>query len=501
MFTPLTKEQYQKALNAGFTSQQIIENEKKRKSLEGGTTLMQMATKPKQQLQPVQPVERETAILPPTDMSEAQPNVDTAVKTAGNIGKSFLSNVWGLVKGVVTSPYTAAKTAWDIGQSIAQAEQEGVKFKDVLTSVPEGLKTLLPPALQKKSFYEGTKSLAEDPFQLLPYGLMLKGITDKAVPKTETKPITEKIIKTDNEIVGKILQGKSTDVAKGARALQTVDTANIKTYSDLSNIFKSKIENLAKTVDERFTDETPQPLAELTIKTNVGGKIVSANYTDMALKALKEVYDKTNDPVNAERINQIIEKANKTGLTAKEVNYIAREFGSEFKGKAFSKTGDPLTSVNAQGAENIRSGVKNTARQLMPDAGTRAIDAQITDLYSVKRLSDKMVESVNKLEQRVQKRNLGQKIGRVLGIAFDVASGGIAKGFMKKILLESNVGLKTMNAIDIQNALSKNLRIIDKLNSAKTDFEFVYQLTNYIKENKKALEIESGLGGIQSKKQ
>ena len=502
-------------------------------------SLMQLATKPKATSTPVKIDFKPTATpaapeqkpsftqTPAFDMGNVTLNDKlSGAKEAANIGKSLFSNIWGLIKGVATSPYTAAKTAWEIGQSIAGAQQEGVTAKDVLKEMlPSAGKELAPPAVKKgieagkekgtgEGVYQGVKSLAEDPFQLLPYGLLLKGLTGKpktaaeiktpgAKPPIENPPVESPVIKSDNAIVGKILQGEISDVAKGARALQLVDTKNIKTYQEGSNVLKAKIENLAQKVDEKLeTDNTPQPMAELTVKANVGGKIISTNYVDMALKGLKEMYEKTNDPANAERINQIIQKADNEGLTAKEVNYIAREFGSEFKNKAFSKSsGEALTSVNATGYENIRSGVKNTARQLMPDAGTKAIDAQIADLYNTKRLFDDMAGKVNSLEQRVQTRNLGQKIGRVLGIAFDIGTGGIAKGFFKKVLLESNVGLKSMNALDIQAKLSKNLRILDKLNSAKTDFEFVNFLTDYIKENKEAFLIEAGLGGIQSKTQ
>jgi hypothetical protein len=570
-------------------------------------SLMQLATKPKATSTPVKidfkPLSQSTLMAQPIqeakpgfmetsafDLGTAGPTIGTVGKTVANQGKSLFTNIWGLIKGVVTSPYTAAKTAWDIGQTISGAQQEGVKFSDILKELPGSTgKVLSPPAVTKgieagqqkgigEGIYQGVKSLAEDPFQLLPYGLMLKGIVGKMpvggaklavntpkgriytdltpgeqaffnneiknIPQTAGKevlhldsgtktienatkvsqseflkqypeaqqafdkfnqqnklPAQEATIKADNAIIGKILQGKPSDIGSGTRALQLIDIQGIKTYSDLSQVMKSKIENLARAVDEKLgVDETPQTLSELTVKTNVGGKIVSSNYVKMALDGLKEVYQKSNDPANAERINQIIEKADNTGLTAKEVNYIAREFGTEFGTKAFSaKTGEALTSINATGYENIRSGVKNTARQLMPDAGTKAIDKQIADLYNTKRLTDKMVEKVNSLEQRVEKRNWIEKSARAAGIAVDLITFGGVKAFVTKLFFPSNVGLKTLNSLDLEAQLTKNLKIIDKLNNAKTEFEFRNTLTNYIKENKETILLNVGLGAIQSR--
>ncbi len=503
------------------------------------TSLMQEATKQKKSpidlnkyKLPVEEPKPGFLETPAFSMEELKPEIKTVGKEVANIGKSFLSNVVGLIKGIVMSPKTSVETARQIGESIAGAEQEGVKFGDVLKElIPSAGKVLAPEFITKgiesgkegeikEGIYQGAKSLAEDPFQLLPYGLMLKGAMDKGKPVESAKlapEIAQKGLKeatkvdkgmiAQNEIVGKILQGKKTDIEAGTRALKEIDTTGVKDYSELGGRLKNQITNLAQKVDEKFdTDPTPQPLNELTIKSNVGGKIITTNYVKSALDGLKEAYEKSSDPANAERINQIIQKAETQGLSAKEVNYIAREFGTEFKGKAFNpKTGDALTSVNANAYENIRTGVKNTARQLMPDEATKALDKTITDLYNTERLVNKMTEAVNKTEQRVQKRNLGERVGGAIGQGFSLITANFFKGFLQKVLIERNLGNKSLNNLDLQEMLSKNLKALDKINGAKTEFEFIKLLNEYIKqatkENinyiKKSPFI--GAGGLQEK--
>ena len=151
------------------------------------------------------------------------------------------------------------------------------------------------------------------------------------------------------------------------------------------------------------------------------------------------------------------------GLTAAEINQIAREYGTEFGSKAFSaRTGDPLTSTNAQAFENIRTGVKESSRSFLKTDAARALDKGVSDMIRTKKLVDTMAEKVNALEQRVTKRNIVERVGRGIGTAIDMATFGGLRAFVARIF-PSNVGLKVQNSLDMQNALASNLRKLGEM--------------------------------------
>lgn len=266
------------------------------------------------------------------------------------------------------------------------------------------------------------------------------------------------------QAAGKIVQGAKRDKAIAARALtdEDIDLKGAKTYTDLSTRTQKAIDKKMKTVDAEFEKKQADmyKLDELTKNENGA----SINYVQEALAGLRELYQKTRDVGSQRRIVELIDQAQERGLNPGEINRIAREYGTEFGDKAFRKQdGQPLTSVNAQAYENIRSGVKETARGFLDTEEARALDRQASDLIRVKTLANKMQEKVNALEQRIEKRNIVEQVGRLLGMAVDVLTLGGLKAFMTKVLFPSNVGLKQFNSLDIEANLQKNLRIINRL--------------------------------------
>lgn len=270
---------------------------------------------------------------------------------------------------------------------------------------------------------------------------------------------------------GKIVQGKVADQATAARVLSQVSTKGVKTYADLSQALGGAIKTNLSKVDEAF-NASPEPvkMKDLTQKTSstFGDKTVTAkmNYVDSAIKGLQELYQKTSDPANAARMKAMAQKANSIGLTPGEINGLARQYGTEFGTKAFSKvTKEPLTSVNAQSYENVRSGLKDTARGLLKDKAAQALDKQTSDMIRVKGLVDKMEQNVNQLTQKITKRNIIEKLSRGGADVFNMITLGGPKAFLERIF-PSNVGLKTANSIDLENQLKKNLNTISKLKNA-----------------------------------
>jgi len=290
---------------------------------------------------------------------------------------------------------------------------------------------------------------------------------------------------TKEEALGQILQGRTKDIVKGEKAFGTIDTSGVKTYVQLQEKLDQSIPDLARQVDaELAKDPKLYKLNDLsTTAKSAGGSEVKQNFVETALGHLKELYTKINDPVNAKNIDEILQKAETEGLTKKEVNDIARKYGSEFKDKAFSKqTGDPLTSINSQAYENVRSGLKDVARRDMSPAA-KELDATMSSIYNTKRLIDKNVEAVRKLRQKVDQRGIGEKLGGMLANTIDTLSLGSAKGFVQK-MFPRNVGYKMKNWLDLEKSLERNLKLIDRATEANTNKEMrrvIFEIRKEIK--------------------
>lgn len=262
--------------------------------------------------------------------------------------------------------------------------------------------------------------------------------------------------------MGQILQGQAKDIKTGFRALKEVDTAGVKTYSELSSKVNTSITNLSAKVDEVLDKTTPVSLNELKLtgKTAVGQKI-SIDYVSRAIEHLKELYKSTGDDIAYQNMVDTLNRTKIIGLTRLEVNNLSRQYGIEFGEKAFSKMGEPLTSVNAVKFETTRKMLKEVARKGIKGKQAEAIDKSISSLYRVKDLVKKNVEAVNKLQQKIQERGLLEKVGYYTAKYTDILTGGTLRGVMGG-LLPRGVGYKVMNALDLEQVLQRNLDIITK---------------------------------------
>jgi hypothetical protein len=277
---------------------------------------------------------------------------------------------------------------------------------------------------------------------------------------------------TAEEALGQILQGKSStltkDYLKGEKALAAVDTQGVKTYADLHAKLNDAIPKYSKMVDDALAKD-PKLYTLDELSTNMGG--VSQNYVEKALTNLQELYTKIEDPVKAKYAQDMLELAKTDGLSKVEINNISRQYNVDFGSKAFNKMGEPLTSVNAQGYENIRKGLKDTARQGLDDTA-KGLDDTLSSIYNTKRLVDKNVEAVNKLKQKIDERGLGARlVGQAID-AVDYLTLGTVKGAAAK-LLPRGFGMKIKNSLDLEESLARNLKIVNKAISSKSDEEMI----------------------------
>jgi hypothetical protein len=329
---------------------------------------------------------------------------------------------------------------------------------------------------------DATKTTIDDLTKAIPQ------ITDKTVQLSRTT--TEKFMKlvepkpkTVEGAAKQILQGETGDLKAGIEAIKAVDTTGVKTFKDLLGKLDEKIPTLARIVDADLAlDITKRPLAQLNlVEKTLSGKPVKINPVNPALAQLKELYMKTGDKVRAANIGEIIQSAKKTGLTNFEINIVARTYGSEFGKKAFSKMGDPLTSVNAQLFENTRSQLKKLARQGIKGADAQAADELMSSIYNTENLISRNVEAVNKLTQKIQERGLAEKIGYQVAKYGNILTGGSLRGIMGGIL-PRGAGYKVMNALDLEEALMKNLEVINKAVVSGSEAD-ITSAVNTIKKN------------------
>lgn len=277
-----------------------------------------------------------------------------------------------------------------------------------------------------------------------------------------------------DEAVGRITQAGADERAKeqAKRALLELDTSNVKTYEDLNLAINDQITTLSRRVDQEL-DMFPEvkTLDQLAKTTRVGDEVVSESPVRAALDGLEDAYTKTGEAANAARIRQLRTKAEADGLTLREVNELAREYGIEFRSRAFTKTGDIKTGFNAEAYENTRKSLKEVLRDQMPNDVTKSIDRRISDLYTTRDLTGKVEDRVAKLQQRIKNRTLAQKVGGSAAALVDLATFGSLRGFVAR-LMPSNMGNKAMNALEIQEELTKNLHELDRLLKIKGNKKF-----------------------------
>lgn len=326
-------------------------------------------------------------------------------------------------------------------------------------------------AVLKRPVQEGAEAIIKKA------GSVVDDVVD-TVPKAtaKLKTVAQEAISptpTLKEATGQVLQGKTKDLKFGQEALQSIDTTDVKTFKDLDNKLTENVRTLAKQVDDDLgVDTTKIPLNDLsTVAKTKAGTDVSTNYVETALNQLEELYDKTGDAVAKADIQELIGLAKAEGLTRLEVNDIARTYGREFGQKAFGKTGDPLTSVNAQMYENTRKGVKEVARQGINGAEAKSADELMSKLLNTQTLIKKNVEAVNKLQSRIKERGLAEKLGYMVAKYADVLTGGTLRGIVGGIL-PRGAGYKTLNALDLEDLLARNLKVIQDAQKAKTVKEF-----------------------------
>ena len=380
---------------------------------------------------------------PKTAKEVAGRAIETAALGVGGAGKVGVTTGKSLFKRALTGPGSKIGATYGAGSALSENKSLGE------TALQAGIGGVLG----------GATDLA-----LIGGGKGLQKLGEKL-----QKPTTKTAQEVKEEIAGKIIIGKTKDKPFGVKALTSIDTKGVKTFKDLEDKFTNKITELSKNIDKKLDkDPSVQKLKDIVTKAkSISGKEVKTNYVKTALEHLQEVYRKTGDNVGVQNIKDTIKKATTIGLTKKEINNIARNYGIEFGKKAFSKTGEPLTSVNSKLYETVRKGLKEKSRETAAGLGTKEMDKTMSAIYRTRDLVVKNKEQANKLQQKIQERGLGEKLGRGAFNVLNVATMGGLKGFIERGI-GRGTGAKTLNYIELEKNIAKNLKLLEKANKSKT---------------------------------
>lgn len=280
--------------------------------------------------------------------------------------------------------------------------------------------------------------------------------------------------RTVSDVTRRVIQGGTKDIPLAEQAFKSLDTKGVTTRQELSDRLKTAMENQMDIVDtELGKNTTPIPMKDLVVKAkNNAGQEIRTNVVSNALDHLKQFYNDAGDAVSASNVQLIKDKAVQEGLTHQEVNNIARMYSEEFGSKAFNKMGDPLTSVNAQMYENTRTGLKQIARSGISGPEATAADRLYSAMSNTKKLIDKGVEGVSKLEGRIQNRNILQKLSYTGAKLVNTLTGGALKAGVEALGV-SNIGNKIDNWMGLEKSLKNDLEFIRKANSIKEDSKLI----------------------------
>ncbi len=348
--------------------------------------------------------------------------------------------------------------------------------------VRPGITRLTPPIVEEEVFEAKTPTERAGKIVVTGAEFLLGGGFARGAIKAITRKTPAQLKEITQNLVSRIVQGKPKDIPAASRALADIETQGVKTFKELRNVVSEKTSILSKTLDKMLLAQKGRfKPKDLIITTQVGKTTVKQNFVDDAIEQLDELYRKIKDAPAQARIINLKNKLNTQGLDAKELNDLAKEYGSEFSKRAFSKvTGEPLTSVNAQAFENTRKGIKETVRGKLEGDAAKALDLRQSDLIRVNTLIEKQAVASNKVFQKAEKIGLFKSGAKKLGGVVDIATLGTLSGFISRFV-PTSVGIKTLNALDLEKELSKSLKELRKLSGIKNESVFTKTLREMLR--------------------
>jgi len=280
---------------------------------------------------------------------------------------------------------------------------------------------------------------------------------DKAARLTKEKQNLESLLR-------RTTGSKQKDLGAAREAIRSVDIEDVSTIKNLDEAFDAKLGALKNSVDEAFEADTSLfKTDDLITTTKVGDEVVEQNFATKAFDQLEELFTQTEDATELAKLNGMKKKLDAGQFSAKDVNDLARLHG-KFKSGFSDATGKPLTGVNPQAYENVRKGLKDQARSKIKDKNAKIFDEEMSAILKTQKTVKKSVDRVEDLKAKLDRRGFFEKTGAGVAKTADALSFNFFRGVASG-LTPSNVGMKTMNSLDIEKQLGKNLKKIKKLDT------------------------------------
>lgn len=315
----------------------------------------------------------------------------------------------------------------------------------------------------------------------VPYATKLLNPAERAARRaSEVKDAMNRVVLSRKGDVAK-------DSEKTTRALRELDIEGVETNADLVTRIDEKIKDVVDNLDEVLeTDTTRRTLGQLSHRTDVNGQTVKANFVDDALTQLEKEYVKTNNVRGAAQVRQLREKAQRDGLTVKEVNDIARTHAKDLS--AYNLNGELSSGLAKQAAENTRRGLKDTARTNFGNKISEEADRVISDLSRLKKIASDRAKAVEKIKTQTLSPTFMQRAGGLLEQAINIATLGSSRALVSVALQgaknAANKAGTRMNALDLEKKLVQDLKLIQEAAKKGVSEEtIIKKLQQFIKSN------------------
>jgi hypothetical protein len=391
-------------------------------------------------------------------------------RIAGGISGAIGEGVKGLVKTILPggAEQSVRETVGTVGEAITSVP--------TVKSMIDNYQTLPPERKRDVDALLGISSLAADlagmgavkrasaalaPTVKTAAGKTVAGVKSAASKVGEAVSPTP----TPSRAITSVIGGKATqrNLREAGRAFAaTPGVSKSKSFRSVGEAFLAREKELIKSVDTEMAKvTTPVRLSKLGSTVVSGGKRISENYVRKAINQLGEMYKKTGDAPGRIKIAALAEKAKKSGLTPSEINQLARDYGTEFGSKAFGKTGEALTSVNAQMFENTRKGLKEVARGFLKTDAAKQADRTLSAVINTRKLVEKQAQLTAQALGKFEDMGLLQRLGAKLTGLVDSTRSVFQRGNLTGVV--TGGGKRTsMGVLDLEESLTKNLKIIER---------------------------------------
>lgn len=498
-YQPLTQEQFQAARKAGFSPEKITEMELKRKAEMGGGSPAPTAEPEKEGL--LKSLAR--GIISPVATLAARP-VQLGAQLLGASPES-IDRVSDKISGGFIAP--TPKNIGDVGKDVGRAAETislGIGGSGVAKAGVKGLiKEGAISGAKAGALYGGGSAMEEgkgvggivkDTAIGGLSGGVLGGVVGGAVPASLKAVNAVRNLHVEratraagefDELAGKILQGTPEDIESARKVLSEIDARGVKTYQDLGEVLDNKIEVISGKLDEALdTEPYVKSLDELAVTKKVGDAEISHNFVQDALKQMDDFYTKVNDIEGKARVQQLLAKAQKDGLSIREINDLAREHGRKLNG--FNANGELASGLSKVAAENTRKGLKETARRQFNSPLFKEADTELSKLIGVRDNISRMELAVNKAKQKIRSPKLMERVGSLFEKALNIGTLGTSRGFLQAAgKAMGNVGNPMkLDPIALEKILAKNLARLQKIaDSDLPEDQIIAKLEQFLAEN------------------